>query len=466
MRRTASPTRATKRFFLGGAVTVATTIAAAAAGCGQASREDLRAAPEAGVTPSPAPSTSTDVSDGGEFGTACNGLATTITGIVKDPAGMFPLYNVLVYVPTEAVAPMPPPGPTCLQCGTPVSGAPKIVARTDAKGNFRLVNAPVGKDVPIVIQAGKWRRQLKVPSVKPCVENFIGDFDATRMPRNQSEGDMPEIALATGGFDPLECLLRKIGIDDAEFTGPHGKGRVHLYQGKGGARAKDEASPSRAFWESPQSFKGYDMVMLACEGDLPYAADASAAGALAAKSIYDYLNEGGRVFATHYNYYWFESGPLGPHGSVRDVATWTPSDAGTGVTGVYNVDSTFPKGKAFAEWLVGVGASPVPGLIPLSDVREDVGAVNAAVGAQRWIYQGGSAKYLSFNTPLDQPPESQCGRAVLSDIHISSTDETGGVFPDGCKGGTLSQQEQALEFLLFDLANCVQDDKKAPEVPR
>ena len=41
------------------------------------------------------------------------------------------------------------------------------------------------------------------------------------------------MAFATGDVDALECVLRKIGIDDSEFTEPTGTGRVHIYTGNG-----------------------------------------------------------------------------------------------------------------------------------------------------------------------------------------------------------------------------------------
>ncbi|MBK6697488.1 MAG: carboxypeptidase regulatory-like domain-containing protein [Myxococcales bacterium] len=444
--------------------TGAAAFVATMAACGQGQRDALKAsdrhvdvADEAGAAV---------ISGGPNDDRLCPNAPTTIAGIVKDPRGMTPLYNVLVYVPTEAVEPMPPPGPSCLQCGTPVSGKPAVKALTNTAGEFRLINAPAGKDIPLVIQVGKWRRQTVVKNVKPCQENFVGDFEETRLPKKQSEGDMPQIALSTGGFDPLECLLRKIGIDDSEFTSNLGNGRVHVFQGAFGSQAKDAAPDARSLWSHEPTLAKYDMVMLGCEGDVPYADSGDGAGAPSAKLLYNYANAGGRIFATHYHYYWFEFGPTGPLGSFRDVATWTPSTATTGVGGIYNVDMSFPKGKAFAEWLKGVGASPIAGVIGLQDVREDIGAVNAAQGTQRWIYQGNSTKYLSFNTPIDKPADEQCGRAVLSDVHVSSGDETGTTFPNGCKSTVLSAQEQALEFLLFDLSACVQDDKKPPEVPR
>src|SRR5688572_15581258 len=116
------------------------------------------------------------------------GATTSLTGKVFDPAGKLPLYNVLVYVPNGPV-PAFTEGISCDRCATSVTN-PVTSAITDETGTFRLDKMPAGANIPLVIQVGKWRRQLVLPSVAPCVETALTDPQLTRLPRNKTEGDI------------------------------------------------------------------------------------------------------------------------------------------------------------------------------------------------------------------------------------------------------------------------------------
>ncbi len=407
------------------------------------------------------PGSEFSVPDGGE--TPCVGLkcqqvecpgggTTSVSGTVYDPASRVPLYNAIVYIPNAPLDPLPKPL-TCDKCGAIASGSPIVTALTDSSGRFVLKNVPVGKDIPMVIQIGKWRRKVSLPEVKACVDLPLTDRGYTRLPRSRKEGDIPQIAVTTGGADGLECFLREIGIDDSEFTAGGGSGAVHLYQGSGGSTMAG-VTGAQPFWSNLDSLKKYDIVILSCEGS-EYG---TTKPPVATTAVHDYAGLGGRVFASHYHYYWFKHGPA----DFQSAATW----AGGGISSIYDIDMSFPKGKAFGEWLVAVGASTTLGQIGLNAVKNDVGIINPKVSS-RWVYKKAapeSVKYLSFATPIGKAAEAQCGRAVFSDIHISNA-SGGGTFPGSCKPGDFSAQEKALEFLLFDLSSCVQPDGEPPKVP-
>ena len=237
----------------------------------------------------------------------CATGSTGITGTVYDPAGKVPLYNVIVYVPDAPLANIAT-GASCDTCSASVSGKPITTALTDASGNFTLDNVPVGVDFPLVMQVGKWRRQVTIPTVNPCVDNPISDSNLLRLPAKQSEGNLPQIAMVVGFSDGLDCLLRRVGIADSEFTAPGGTGRVHLYTTPKAATAFDPTlnggaaygDAATALWASAAQMKKYDMMVMSCEGT-PNKDLKTAAMHQAVKS---YADIGGKIFGSHWHDVW------------------------------------------------------------------------------------------------------------------------------------------------------------------
>lgn len=403
-------------------------------------------------------------------------VTTTVSGIVTAPNGTLPLYNAIVYVPQQPLDPMPE-GASCDRCGN-VSGKPLVSAVTGADGKFVLENVPVGKDIPLVVQVGKWRREVRLPNVAQCVDNPIADRNVTRLPRNKGEGHLPKIAVTTGRCDQLACLLPKLGIDASEYTPSTGDGRLHIYRGATHsnvpAPAPSGSLDATDLWSNTASLKKYDMVMLSCECGEHNETKPNAAK----NAMYEFASLGGRVFASHYHYAWTQTGPL------RDTAQWLGGSDSSDSTGPFYVDTDFPKGAALADWLVNVQATTKHGEIPISQPRQDVGVVVAPT--QRWVYEKRwvvpgviedpiipqATKYLSVNTPVSKPVEEQCGKFVFADMHLygldvqppDSTALPNDGFPGTCSKD-LTPEEKALAFLFFDLSSCVQDDKQPPAPP-
>jgi hypothetical protein len=398
--------------------------------------------------------------------TMCAGNATTsVSGVVYAPNGTDPLYNVLVYVPNAPVEPFVDgvAVPHC-GCGADVSGSPLVSTATGVDGSFTLTNVPVGANIPLVIQNGRWRRQFVIPSVAACVDTALPTTGSgqIRMPQTHLEGDIPHMGFVTGAADRLECVLRKIGIADTEFSDPSGSGRVHFYVGDTGPGTPYSATTpiEDSLWGSLATLEPYDMVYLACQGSPKQQSSAAQATLLA------YTDLGGRVFATHYEYTW-----LSARAPFDTTAVWAPdangsqffaNDPGTGL-----INTTFPRGLALAQWLQGLGASTALGKIQIRDLRDDFTAVVAP--SVLWLSVddtpsgtfpglGNVPLHYTFDTPVGAPPGNQCGRVLFSDFHVESATIVGApgtMFPAECTSPAMTPQEQMLEFMIFDLGSCV-----------
>src|SRR6185369_9097735 len=343
---------------------------------------------------------------------------TSLTGKVYDPAGANPLYHVFVYIannPSDPNLKSFPAGTTCDVCGSTAAGSPLLSegtqagTYTDVDGSFTLKNVPVGKGLTLVIQLGRWRRVFKVDVDTPCAATPILD-KTLLMPSKQSQGNIPLIAMVTGKVDSLECVLRKMGIDDTEFTNPGGTGRIQFFLGShtgdtvppatpsASGQKIDDATPRQSALFAVNSstkepvINDYDMTILACQGGA-YAQDAADLTALR-----NYAASGGRVFTTHYSYTWLTKNDENTaQANVADnwseVAKWRLDYDDKPDTAVGHIDLVSnPKGAAFQGWLEAVNAStPGSGNISVNVVRHDSDAISTVPGkTQQWLYRDGT----------------------------------------------------------------------------
>ncbi|HTA92324.1 MAG TPA: hypothetical protein VK745_22255, partial [Polyangiaceae bacterium] len=113
--------------------------------------------------------------------------------------------------------------------------------------------------------------------------------------------------------------------------------------------------------------------------------------------------------------------------------------------------------------------------------------------SQAWItvndtIDGGQitdTSYFTIGTPVavldNTPAPDACGRVVFTDLHVSKSGggcdasadcgESDDIsdqdipFPTGCTTTDLLPQEKALEFMIFDLSSCVQQESATPVPP-
>jgi hypothetical protein len=433
---------------------------------------------------------------------ACSTGTTQISGTVYDPAARNPLYNVAVYVPAVPLTPLPkgvPTGADACSCSALFKSGAVVSTTTAVDGTFTLSNVPVGSDVPLVLQVGKWRKLYKI-NVAQCMPNAQTD-KSLLMPNSvlptDTDDNMPDIAVSTGSADSLECLMTRIGLPPPEYVaGTSTAGHVHVFSGGdsagggglgggGTGRPETPAMPgapasNTSLWATQDQLMAYDIVLLSCEGGETYDANPAALEA--------YLNAGGRAFGSHYHYSWF-SGPLSSKQSYAapsdwgsNLATWSAGSnssgngaiPGTIVQTLNGSTQPFAKGVALDQWLGIVNALGQNG-VPAGDLSIYQSRYNAVVGAanvhsQPWITSSSNTMYFSFDTPVNQPdqpdggPPAYCGRAVFSDLHVAGDPTTNDTAPPpgGCSSGPLSPQERALEFMLFDLSSCVLPDTVNP----
>ena len=397
----------------------------------------------------------------------------------------------------------------CERCEDQELGPVLAGAVTDATGEFTISgNIPVGAEFVLVVKVGKFRRatRLTIPEGDACetteLPTTVADGNPTRLPRTMTDGlavNIPKIAVSTGQIDAMECVFFKMGIAQTEFGNPGNDGtgaaRVHLYRGgnatAAGASIDGNTPRESALYGSLDRLRVYDMVVADCEGQ-SYEANPNDAQQA---SLRNFVNRGGRLFASHLSFTWLNDGSAGndsvyPAGEadfttgLRPAATWnTTVDSSTSTgNGIISLGRTRASSRIenFRDWMVNedvTTANTTPAYsFNINEPRSQVanGAGNQlGERSEEFVHTTtpNRTQQFSFNTPYAAPDAAACGRVAYSGFHVSigggTSPFSNSVFPAHCtsasaNNGNLTDQEKVLLYMLFDLGACVGDDPEPP----
>ena len=407
------------------------------------------------------------------------GGTTTLTGKVYAPNGTLPLYNAIVYVPNSAPTAFTD-GVTCDRCSGSVSGDPVVQTLTDSSGSFTLTDVPVGANIPLVIQLGKWRRQVTIPSVPSCVSTPL-DAGSTTPAEEPQRGRHA----ADGDRHRLRRSVRVPAAQDrhrpGEITTPStAGGRIHFYLGANEPGHDHERRAvgrrrHQGLYANLQKMLNYDVVMLPCEGTNAYSTD-HAPPAQPASS--QYLNAGGRLFSTHYSYQWltYANSPFNPT-SARLERRPGAAVAQQQHLRLHRHASTPASRRAWrsAQWLGNVDATPTV----MGRSRSPIRATTSTRSAQRRCTRSAGCTHAGDNKVAahrrstrrsTRPPTTWACRSIAA-ASCSATSTSRPTRSIGRRhlpgrlhvGRRSPTQEKALAFMLFDLSSCVQSDSTRPD---
>jgi hypothetical protein len=397
---------------------------------------------------------------------------------------------------------VPATGNACERCVDQDLGPVLVSGMTNATGNFQLEgNIPVGQQFIIVVKVGKFRRAMRhtLAASAACVTTPIA-ANLTRLPRATNDGDggvnIPRVAFSTGSIDAMECVFSKMGIQTDQFSVPQGTARLHLYRSNGawpsqaalncnncgtGSGTTDtncrttncgggtttartnylNALQDQRLFEDNGRIREYDMVVFDCEAG-GWDSSFSQRDAYG-DNIVDYVNRGGRMFASHLGFSW-----LNGNGTLGNAATWTTSLDTSSTTGTGAVSLGRPRASPriqnFADWMNGHGIATQAGgyLFTIAEPRSQ----NTGLGtsSEEFVHRTDGnqrTQQFSFNTPYAASAANACGRVAYSGFHVSIGNTGTAVFPNHCTGN-LTAQEKVLLYMLFDLGACVGEDPDPP----
>ncbi len=395
------------------------------------------------------------------------GSDTVVTGRITAPNGEDPIRDAIIYVPESGAPEEFPPQVACEVCNSPVGGRPVALTHSGIDGTFELSRVPVTDNTPIVIQKGRWRKTVHVP-ISKCERQGLS-AEQTRLPRDRTEGTLPQMAVAVGDYDSIECVLKNIGVAPSEFTSPKKQGAIHLYDNEtAGTGAPGKVNVGELLRSLP-AMRQYNLIFLNCS-------ETTYSGGLLADSqvkqnLVDYVASGGRLYATDWSYDFVQQPPsfspyicfeddqactvTTPHGfhtAPSRGAGDTPFDA--------DVDTSTEAGQNLAAWLTKLPTPVLGGKVHIQDLLPEWVLIHqtaldlAKFPSTTWLNGTVKGRKRPLSVTFDYPQEMACGKVLYSSYHTREhAAQT--LFPGYCASGKMITQEHVLEYLIFELSSCV-----------
>ena len=385
----------------------------------------------------------------------CTGREATITGTVFAPNGIDPVPGATIFVPSE-IPELFAQGVRCEVCGTIGNGTANWWTTTSAAdGTFSLEGVCPGKR-QLVFQNGRFRRLLHITVDDNQTVQLTAE--QSRLPRQAAEFNhidaVPRIAVATGDYDKMECVLRRMGLADEAFDLYHA---TALY----GDPHKPKPPPFIDLVNDLEKMKTYNIIFINCT-DNTY--EDQLRLQTVRNNIDAYVRSGGRLYVTDWSYDWIEQIT-----SMSDFIDFEPGLSASGPepfdwasigAGGLDLRATI-KDTGLNQWLQNFPGTVTTGKARIQHFARGW-AVMHSIGEETklWVEGPVSSELGGISNELRPLTVSfnfeNCGKIVFSSYHTEGRDEFDRKvdYPDYCDANA-SPQDRILEYLIFDIANCI-----------
>jgi hypothetical protein len=402
--------------------------------------------------------------DGGRNTDCANGADTTIVGTLFAPNGADPVPNATVYVPAGDPQPYSD-GIACDLCGTPAGGLASTVTRFD--GGFTIPNAPAGT-VKVVAELGRFRRVVTM-NVTACQPNIVPKDPNTfgiRLPGKDADLDprdhVPRIAVATGDFDQIECVLDRMGIS-----------QIDLYDDRYGGTLPATTGNFFDLLNDRTRLEKYNLVIVNCTND---GFEAKFTPTVL-QNLEHYVRNGGRLYATDWAYDFINQVPeFAPYlcyvpGGVGGVSPATSCPGTPQTPGEAHSNRSWNAAaqvhdQTLANWLGVFPNTIINNQVP---VQFNFVVINHTGDATHptTVWLDGDAMDPTLLPQYDKGVRpmtvtfdyQQCGRVHYSTYNTepaaAPTDNATYRYPTCNNRTDFNPQERLLEYLIFETAQCV-----------